>query len=64
MQKAPAQYFYVWEEEWAVVSRDDVDGDSPISSMSSRRRTVQTMLRLTSSQTITLSQCDGVMNLV
>ena len=29
-QKAPAQHVYVWEEEWAVVSRDDVDGDSPI----------------------------------
>ena len=30
MKKAPAQHVYVWEEEWAVVSRDDVDGDSPI----------------------------------
>ena len=53
---------YVWEEEWAVASRDDVDGDSLISTMSSHRRKVQTTLRPTSSQTITLSQCDGVTN--
>ena len=57
------QHVYVWVEEWAVVSRDDVDGDSPISSMSSHRRKVQTTFRPTSSQTTTLSQCDGVMNM-
>ena len=50
--KRLVQHVYVWKEEWAVVSRDDVDGDSPISSMSSHRRKVQTTLRLTSSQTI------------
>ena len=24
------KHVYVWEDEWAVVSRGDVDGDSPI----------------------------------
>ena len=26
--KACTQHVYVWEEEWAVVSRDDADGES------------------------------------
>ena len=29
MKKGRTQHVYVWEEKWAVVSRDDVDGDSP-----------------------------------
>ena len=29
-EKGRTQHVYVWEEEWAVVSRDDVDGVSPI----------------------------------
>ena len=28
MEKACTQHVYVWEEEWAVVSRDDDDGES------------------------------------